>query len=86
MLGATDLRVGLLLSAITAADSHLSDIADRYHLWPWVILFLFCGILGALGMAIRYSFRFLEDVHDAFYEFKKHCADNKRRYEQGAEK
>jgi len=64
------------------SDSFLSEFTDKYHLWPWALLFLFFGVLGALSMAVRYCFHFLEEVPQSFYEFRARCAENRRRYEQ----
>jgi hypothetical protein len=64
------------------SDSFLSEFTDKYHLWPWALLFLFFGFLGALNMAVRYCFRFLEDIQESFYDFRARCAENKRRFEE----
>ena len=63
------------------SDSVLSEFTDKYHLWPWALLFLFFGLLGALNMAVRYCFRFLEEIQESFYDFKARCDENRLRYQ-----
>jgi|HubBroStandDraft_1064217.scaffolds.fasta_scaffold00047_4 hypothetical protein len=63
-------------------DSFLSEFTDKYHLWPWALLFLFFGFLGAVNMAVRYFLRFLEEIQEAVYDFRARCAETRRRYEE----
>jgi hypothetical protein len=67
---------------LVPSDSSLSQLTETYHLWPWVLLFLLFGVLGALSMAVRYCLHFLEEVQESFYDFKSRCAENRRHYEE----
>lgn len=58
----------------------LADLAEKYHLVPFVLLFFLVGVAGTFSMAIRTCLRCLSEVVDAFYEFKVQCAESRRRY------
>ena len=62
---------------------HLPELAAQYHLIPFILLFMFVGVVSTLSMATQTCFRFLGEVVDAYYDFRVRCAEGKRRYQRG---
>jgi hypothetical protein len=58
------------------------ELAETYHLLPFVVLFIFVGVLSTLAMAVKACFRFLGEMIESFYDFKVQCNASKRRYEE----
>lgn len=60
----------------------LFDLAEKFHLLPIVLWFVFVGLFHTLTMLVSFGFRCASEVVDYFYDFKMRCAESKRRYEQ----
>ena len=65
---------------LSTPDFSLSEFTDRYHLWAGLILLSVLGAFHLAGIAISQGFRFLGDVHEAYFSYKARCAENRRRY------
>ena len=67
---------------VLAPSNFLLDLADRYHLVPFILLVLFIGLVSTMAMAAKSCFRFFAEVVEAYYDFKIQCAASKERYQR----
>jgi hypothetical protein len=63
--------------------SSLLDLTEKYHLLPFVLLFLFLGIATALAMAVAVGFRLWTEMVRARYESKAQCDEIRKQYAEG---
>ena len=61
-------------------SSSLLDATEKYHLLPFVLLFLLVGAASTLSMAVKTCLRCLSEIVEAFYDFKVQCIESKKRY------
>ena len=64
----------------------LFALVDKYHLLPFVLLFLFIGLVSVLAMAALTSFRFIREVVDGYYDLRVKCIESRRRFEEATGK
>lgn len=69
-----------IVQASTSLQS-LADVAEAYHSVPLVVLFIFLTLVSTVAMAAKFCLRCLAEVVDAFYDFKRDCANSRRRGE-----
>ncbi len=62
--------------------SSATTLIEQHHLLPFVLLFLFIGIVTTLELAVKLLFRCMAETVEAFYGFRSQCAAIKRRYAQ----
>jgi len=65
---------------LLAAPDSLLQFTDKFHLLPFVILFLFLTLVNVLAMGAKSCLRCVGEVVEALYDFKAQCAASKRRY------
>jgi hypothetical protein len=68
-----------VVHAATSVQS-LVDIAEAYHSLPLALLFIFLTLVSTVAMAAKFCLRCLAEVVDAYYDFRKDCANSRRRY------
>jgi hypothetical protein len=70
-----------------SVQSHYSsvvELTEQYHLFPFIFLFMFVGVVSTLAMAAQTCFRFLGEVVECYYDFRLRCAESKRHYQRVA--
>ncbi len=65
-------------------SSSLLNATEKYHLLPFVFLFLIVGVASTLSMAIKTCLRCLGEIVEAVYDFKVQCIEIKKRYRKAA--
>lgn len=68
------------MSATTA--SALSEFVDTYHLWFFILPLRLLGVYHFLDLVVYLWFKFLGGINEAFYNYKTHCMENRRRHQQ----
>jgi hypothetical protein len=56
------------------AHSTLLEFSEKWHLLPFVFLFLFVGFVGTAAMAAQFLFRCMADTVRAYYDFRAECS------------
>jgi hypothetical protein len=65
-----------------SAPSALSELADKYNVWPEILFLLALSIIHFGVLLVCYGFRSLGEVSESYYAFRTRCDEARHRYEQ----
>ena len=67
---------------MSISSASLLDLAEKYHLFPFVVLFIVVGMLTTATMLISLAFRCLGEVVEFYFDFRVRVVDSRRRFEE----